>query len=208
MESGKINIKSKEGEFNQNSYVVEYKDSCILIDAGVRYDEIKKITNKPILAVMLTHGHFDHIEYIEEYDRKKIPIYASAYTKNAINDPKLNASYMFGSKVYKVSKINELKDDEIIKIGEFEIKSLSTPGHTRDSVCYLIGDKLFSGDTLFSDSIGRYDFIDSSKQDMLKSLLKLDDLDYLELYPGHGRASNKEEQNQNIKRWITILNRF
>ena len=92
MESGKINIKSKECEFNQNSYVVEYKDSCILIDAGVRYDEIKKITNKPILAVMLTHGHFDHIEYIEEYDRKKIPIYASAYTKNAINDPKLNAS--------------------------------------------------------------------------------------------------------------------
>ena len=72
-----LKVKWKEGELNQNTYVVEQEDGCILIDAGVSIEEIRKITNKPILAVLLTHGHFDHIDYIEEYDELKIPIYAS-----------------------------------------------------------------------------------------------------------------------------------
>ena len=62
-----LKVKWKEGELQQNTYVVEQKDGCILIDAGVPLEEIRKITDKPISAVMLTHAHFDHIEYIEEY---------------------------------------------------------------------------------------------------------------------------------------------
>lgn len=200
-----LKVKWKEGELNQNTYVVEQEDGCILIDAGVSIEEIRKITNKPILAVLLTHGHFDHIDYIEEYDELKIPIYASIYTKKSMLDPNLNVSKMIKSRVYRVSKINELKDNETIKIGKMEVKCLYTPGHSRDSVCYLIGDKLFSGDTLFSVSIGRTDFIDSNNDEMIKSLSRLDNLDYKELYSGHGRVSNKAEQNQNIKQWLNIL---
>ena len=205
MDIDKIKIKWKEGAINQNTYVVEQKDSCILIDAGVSVDEIRKITNKPILAVMLTHSHFDHIDYIEDYDKLKIPIYASLYTKESMLDSNLNVSFMIKPRPYRVSKINELNDNETIKIGEVILKCLYTPGHSRDSVCYLVGDKLFSGDTLFSDSIGRTDFIDSDKNEMIKSLSKLGTIDYKELYPGHGRVSSKAEQNQNIQHWLSIL---
>lgn len=200
-----LKVKWKEGELNQNTYVVEQEDGCILIDAGVSIEEIRKITNKPILAVLLTHGHFDHIDYIEEYDELKIPIYASLYTKKSMLDSNLNVSFMIKPRPYRVSKINELKDNETIKIGKMEVKCLYTPGHSRDSVCYLMGDKLFSGDTLFSVSIGRTDFIDSNNDEMIKSLSRLGTIDYKELYPGHGRVSSKAEQNQNIQHWLSIL---
>lgn len=203
-----LKVKWKEGELQQNTYVVEQKDGCILIDAGVPLEEIRKITDKPISAVMLTHAHFDHIEYIEEYDRLNIPIYASIYAERSMLDPSLNVSNMIRPKVYHVSRIYELKDNETITIGDMTIKCLYTPGHSRDSVCYLIGDKLFSGDTLFSVAIGRTDFPDSNEKDMIDSLSRLDKLEYSELYPGHGRVSNKEEQNQNIKQWLNILKQF
>lgn len=200
-----VKVKWKEGELNQNTYVVENNHCCILIDAGVPISEIKKFINKPIKAIFLTHAHFDHINYIEEYNQENIPIYASIYADKTAKEPKLNVSIMISPKVYKISKINVLKDNETVNIDGIIVKCLYTPGHSLDSVCYLIDDKLFSGDTLFSVAIGRTDFIDSNEKDMLNSLLKLDKLDYRELYPGHGRASNKVEQNQNIQHWLSIL---
>ena len=202
-----LKVQWKEGELNQNTYVVENDKCCILIDAGVSYSKIKSITNKPIKAIFLTHTHFDHIKYIEEYDNKDIKIYGSIDAEKSMQDINLNASYLVNPKSYKISNINKLKDNEIVNIDGINIKCIYTPGHSTDSVCYLIDDMLFSGDTLFSVAIGRTDFVDSSDIEMINSLSKLNNLHYKDLYPGHGRVSNKDEQNLNIKLWLEKLKR-
>ena len=84
-----------------------------------------------------------------------------------------------------------VKDGDIITVGDMQIKVINTPGHTEGGVCYLIEDKLFSGDTLFRESVGRTDLFGGSFEKLLDSvknkLFKLDD--NITVYPGHGPAT-------------------
>ncbi len=201
----KFCVKSKHGLFEQNTYIVESEAGCVLIDAGVPPNDIRMLTNKQILAVFITHSHFDHIYYIEDYDKENIPIYASIYASENMLNERLNVSIMEKPKKYKLSHINNICDGDEVKIADIKVKCISSPGHTLDGMSYLIGDMLFSGDTLFADSIGRTDFSNSNENDMLKSLIKLNNLEYNTLFSGHGRVSNKQEQNQNIPQWISYL---
>jgi glyoxylase-like metal-dependent hydrolase (beta-lactamase superfamily II) len=81
-----IKIKWAENELSQNTHVVEFENSCIVVDAGCPVKKIKEIINKRIKAVFLTHGHFDHIKNIEEYDKLNIQIYASKNINELLND--------------------------------------------------------------------------------------------------------------------------
>jgi len=76
MEINTIKIKWSENQLKQNTHIVEFNDSCIIVDAGCSIENIKEITNKPIISVFITHGHFDHIKEIEAYDKLNVPIYA------------------------------------------------------------------------------------------------------------------------------------
>ena len=86
-----------------------------------------------------------------------------------------------------------------------EIKVIHTKGHSKGGVCYLINDVLFSGDTLFSVAVGRTDLSSGNTKQLIESLKRIQKLDYSTLYSGHGRVSNKEEQNTNIPKWIEAL---
>ena len=74
-----------ENELKQNTYVVVGDSSCVVIDAGCPLAKIREITDKPIEAVFITHGHYDHIEYIEEYDKLGVPIFCCYLTENFLN---------------------------------------------------------------------------------------------------------------------------
>lgn len=203
-----IKIKWAENELSQNTHIVEFENCCVVIDAGCSVEKIKSITNKPIKAVFITHGHFDHILYIEEYDKLNIPIYAYKNILELLEDATKNASLMFGcSKTFKVKNLNIVSDNQDIEIDGYIVKCLYTPGHSVDSMSFIIDNNLFSGDTVFSVAVGRDDLPTSNTQELIKSLKRILNLDYNLLYTGHGRPSEKCEQKTNIPKWIDYLSK-
>lgn len=192
------------GQLKQNTYIVSNDEGCILIDAGCSLEEVRAVCDKPIKAVFLTHGHFDHVLKIEEYDKFGIPLYANEKTQNFFKDYNLNASFV-PECVFSVGNIVPVKDGDEIEVLGMKIKCFETPGHSADSMCFLIKNTLFSGDTVFSVAVGRTDLLSGNIDEQIKSLTKVKELEYETLFSGHGRASTKEEQNTNIDKWINIL---
>lgn len=209
MEVKTIKIKWAENELKQNTHVVEFEDGCIVIDAGCRPEDVKQLTNKPIKAVLLTHAHFDHIKHVQEYDNLRIKVYAHKAILEMLKNETNNASIYFDEPTkYKINNLFLLVDQDDLEIGELNIKCLYTPGHTIDSMCYLINNEyLFTGDTVFSVAVGRTDLPTGNTNELIKSLNRILNLDYKMLLTGHGRPSDKQEQKTNIPKWIEYLNK-
>ncbi len=201
-----VKINYIENEFSQNTYIIEFENECIVVDAGCGVNKVQAKTNKPIKAVLITHGHFDHIKNIEEYNKLNISIYAHKNILELLGDEIKNASRLFNQfHKYSVKTIN-IQDGEEIKVDNHIIKCLHTPGHSIDSTCYLLDNEtLFSGDILFADSFGRYDLPTGNKKELIKSLNKILNLDYKLLLAGHGIPSKKQEQQRNIPKWTDYL---
>lgn len=213
MEIKTIKTNWSKDDLSQNTYIIELEDSCVVVDAGCPIDEVKKATNKDIKSVFITHGHIDHIKYIEDYDSLNIPIYGHANIVQMLEDEDYNASKLFGEgKKYLIKNLQQCKDQQIFNYNDIEIRCIYTPGHTIDGMSYLLLDKqtgkkiLFSGDTLFSVAIGRVDLPTGDEQDLINSLQTINSLDYDILLTGHGRESSKEEQTPKIPKWIRYLN--
>ena len=202
-----LTLNDRKNVIEQNSYLLIDNDICILIDAGISLDELKKYTTK-LDAVLLTHAHYDHILFLNEINGFfNCPIYVSKIDEKALYSSKLNLAIIFG-KVFKfntnLENLKTFEDNEIIKFGNLAITCLLTSGHTAGSSCFLIDNNLFSGDTLFADTVGRTDLPTSSRLEQKSSLKRLDSLNFNNLYPGHGRASTRTEQNENIKFWLSV----
>lgn len=207
MEIKTIKIKWAENELSQNTHIIELESSCILIDAGCSIEKVKEISNKPIKAVFLTHGHFDHIKNVEDYDNLNIPIYAHKAIFEMLFSKTNNVSLMFNQpQTYRINNLYLLEDEDTIEIAGNQIDCLHTPGHSIDSMCYLLnGETLFSGDTVFSVAVGRDDLPTGNINELIKSLNRILNLDYKQLFTGHGRPSDKKEQKTNIPKWIDYL---
>lgn len=195
-----------EGELKQNTHIIINDEGCIVVDAGCSLDQVRAVCDKPIKAVLLTHGHFDHIQYVEEYDRLGIPVYAREYILDMLTDTKKNVSYWHNPETFTINNLKTLKDNDEIILDKHRVKCYHTPGHSIDSMCYLVDERyLFSGDTVFSIAVGRTDLPTGNKDTLIQSLNRLLDLDFVELYTGHGRISTKDEQLTNIPKWIERL---
>ncbi len=194
-----------EGEHAQNTHVIIGENTCVVIDAGSPLMSVKELTDKTIEAVFITHGHFDHVDYIEEYDKLGVPIYASEETLGFLLDEILNVS---GNRIYKIKNLVPLENRDKIESCVGTIECIKTPGHSEDSMCYLLNNEtLFSGDTVFSVTVGRDDFPTGDTNELIKSLIRILNLDYKKLFTGHGRPSDKQEQNENIPKWINYLSK-
>lgn len=204
-----VKIKWAENELSQNTHVVEFENFCLVIDAGCSIEKVKEITEKPIKAVLLTHGHFDHIKNIEEYDKLNIPIYAHKAIFEMLFSKTNNVSLMFNQpQTYRIDNLRVLEDEDFLEIEDNQVECLHTPGHSIDSMCYLLnGETLFSGDTVFSVAVGRDDLPTGNTKDLIKSLNRILNLDYNLLFAGHGRPSDKQEQQTNIPKWIDYLSK-
>ena len=155
----------------------------------------EKIREKGYLpkAILLTHGHFDHAGAAEELaDKYQISIYAHEAEKETLEDPGLNLCGMIGEhKVYHADIF--VKDEEVLNLAGFSIRVFFTPGHTIGGCCYYIADEkiLFSGDTLFQESVGRTDFPRGSASDLIRAIReKLMPLpDDVTVYTGHDEST-------------------
>lgn len=152
---------------------------------------IEKIKEKDVtpVAVLLTHGHFDHASAAKAVaETFGIKIYAEEHEKETLENPSINLSGMAGGQeVYSADCY--VKDGEVLNLAGFEIKALYTPGHTKGGCCYYIEKEqtVFSGDTLFNSSVGRTDFPGGSASVLLRSIEeKLMPMPgQTKVYPGH-----------------------
>ena len=164
----------------------------IIIDPADRADRIEQqiglMEGKPV-AILLTHGHFDHIMATEELRGfYEIPVYAEQHEAEVLRDPRMNLSLMWGT-ACSLEADHYVKEGDVLDLAGLSIHVLHTPGHTQGSCCFYLPEEqvLFSGDTLFYCSYGRIDFPTSSGMAMQNSVQRLlrelpDDVD---VYPGH-----------------------
>lgn len=140
--------------------------------------------------ILLTHGHYDHIGAVnlvkEKYGCKVV---AGKDEMQVLTNPSINCSAYCGIPLAITPDIL-VSDEEVVTVGDLHFQSLFTPGHTEGSLCYILEDHIFSGDTLFQGSCGRTDLATGDWGSILRSLKRLRDLpgDY-SVYPGHGPAT-------------------
>ena len=156
----------------------ENGQECIVIDPGAEAARIRKHAGgRRIAAILLTHGHFDHIGAVGElYDaQSESPrIYIHALDAAMLGDPELNASAgLIGRRVTAPEATDTVKEGDELELAGLKIKVLHTPGHTQGSVCYEIEGELFTGDTLFDYGWGRTDLPGGSDEQMEQSLRRL-----------------------------------
>lgn len=160
-------------------------------DAAAILDYIKQEKIK-VKVILNTHGHSDHIAANDEVrDATGAPLYIHPADMNMLIDPRANLSVFMGEAVTSRPAEYRLEEGDTVRFGTSELKVLHTPGHSPGGVC-LIGDGVvFSGDTLFAESVGRTDFPGGSTEQLIQEikekLMPLPD-DTL-VYPGHGPAT-------------------
>jgi len=192
---------------NAYFYYDEETKHAVLIDPGGDASLLMKFIEDNELnltAILLTHGHFDHIGAVEEVRAKtSAPLCIHELDGDLVLDPNKNLSKPFGlNPPISLMPDKLLKNGEIIAVGNGKLKVIHTPGHTPGGACFYDEENkiLFTGDTLFRASIGRSDFPGSNHQSLInsikKELLALPD-DVL-CYPGHNsETSIKYEKNNN-----------
>lgn len=186
------------GPVQTNCYFAINDDTkeVLIIDPGASAkqlaEKVKEQGLKPV-AILLTHGHFDHILAAEAIrDRYQIPIYACQKEEKTLQDPKINlTAYHMDSYTLKADVY--LTDLQVVELAGFSVQMIETPGHTVGSCCYYLKDEgvLFSGDTVFCGSVGRTDFPEGSTAAIGESLHRLLDAlpDDTEVYPGHDAST-------------------
>jgi len=163
--------KIETGYLEENCYIVSIDNDCLIIDPGDDFDKIKALVgDKNVLAVLVTHYHFDHI--------------------GALKDVK---------KYYNVDVI-DYKSNKNQNVGPFSFEIILTPGHKEDAVTYYFRDEkiMFIGDFIFKGTIGRCDLEGGNINDMMKSLRMIKTYDEeIMLYPGHGENTTLKEELEN-----------
>lgn len=178
------------GPLDVNTYVVSAKgsDSCALIDPGAEDKKVlSAVGDRTVSAVLLTHGHFDHMLYAQHWLDLGAKLYVHELDAPALRSPSLNLSQVVNAQLVLPEADVLLHEGDVVREAGMELAVLHTPGHTPGGVCYQSGNTLFSGDTLFYGSYGRLDLPGGDASEMIASLTRLMQLDGETVaYPGHG----------------------
>lgn len=180
------------GSYQTNCYIIFDEDKkAIIVDPGAQAKDILNAVESEGLKVekiLLTHAHEDHIgALVEIKNALNVPVYMGEHEVSLLEEGLKNLNMLMNEKNEKFKVDYLVKDTEIIKFNDLEIKVIFTPGHTRGGVCYLIDNILFSGDTLFMGSIGRTDFPGGDYETIMDSLMNLMKLpNETIVLPGHG----------------------
>ncbi|NLY43166.1 MAG: MBL fold metallo-hydrolase [Clostridiaceae bacterium] len=186
------------GRLEANCYIVgdETTKEVAVIDPGAEGSKIyKHIEEKgyKVIYIIATHGHVDHIsgiKYIKDKSGAKVVIHKN--DRDALTDSRMNLSIYLGFESVQCPADICIEGGEVLYVGRLKLEFIHTPGHTTGGMCILVDGKLlFSGDTLFEQSIGRTDLPGGNYQQLIKSIKeKLFVMpDDLEVYPGHGEKT-------------------
>lgn len=189
------------GALLTNTYIISSGNQCVIVDPGLGFaraaEEIK--AKYDVVAILLTHGHVDHIDGIRYFN---CPIYIHEAEVPFLYDDRLSLySMMKQTTPYKPGslEIRPVQDRDKLALIGYEFIVLHTPGHTKGSVCYYYSHKLLSGDTLFNGSAGRTDFPTGDRMSLRKSLSAIVAFcdDHVDVYPGHDEKTNIKNERKN-----------
>ena len=191
------------GPVQTNCFFFYQEDSKegIVVDPGDEQEKILRYVREKglkIQAILLTHGHFDHIMAVEALKKEwDVPVYASEEERTVLENPQINLSVQIGKPV-SVSADYYLKDGEELELLGQKIRCILTPGHTSGGMCYYFPKQgiLFSGDTLFQESVGRTDFPTGSMSTLIRSIREklLVLAPATKVCPGHGMMTTIENE--------------
>ena len=188
------------GPLSANCHIVYTFDNekALIIDPGGDFSLIMQklnAINKKPGAVILTHGHFDHIMASADFQAFSTPI-CMHQADEVLVEGSGNLSKYFGLKMKPFSVDNRLIEGDFNICG-FNLRVIETPGHTEGSICVQIENAIFTGDTLFLDSYGRTDFPSGNEKQLISSIKKLFALngDFI-LYSGHGESTTLEMERK------------
>lgn len=177
------------GELGTCCYIVwdDASDACAVIDPGAEPERIRAACDgRRIEAILLTHGHFDHIGGVRELAKDGAEILIHASDAPLLTSAELNASWLIGTHVTAPRATRTVAEGEAVTFGGVTFTVLHTPGHTPGGVCYQTGNWLFTGDTLFHYGYGRTDLPGGSMNQLADSLRRLQPLaQRYEIFPGH-----------------------
>lgn len=193
------------GPIQTNCYMIEDEErNCLIIDPGEEgikiVKEIERRGGAP-LAILLTHGHFDHIGAVDVVrNHFKIPVYIHESERNTLIDPEQNGSTRYpGLPLVRNEKADHLITEEgKMNIGPFTFEVRHTPGHSPGSLSFIFHEDQFAvvGDTLFRESVGRTDLPGGHTETLLSSihnkLLTLEET--FTIYPGHGMPTTTQHE--------------
>ncbi len=182
------------GDINVNCYLIEHHQKCYIIDPGYQKERLIDYVNEhqlEVLGILLTHAHLDHIGAIDAFD---VPVYLHENEFEIITDNVKNGFSFFGKEMpYDLSSIHlvPLHDGQTLALDDLSIEVIHTPGHTVGCVCYKVENDLYTGDTLFKGTVGRWDFPTGHLQTLQQSVVSLIDSqeDNITIHPAHGDSS-------------------
>jgi len=179
------------GVYQTNCYIIyeEASKTCCVLDPGgeaKKVLEFMEIRGLSLDAVLLTHGHFDHVGAVKElHEATGCKVYLC--TEDLSMPAKWTAGELFYTDAYG--------EGDVLNLAGLSIQVLHTPGHTPGSVCLITENAMFSGDTLFAGSCGRTDFVGGSTSQILLSLKRLVELEgNLRVCPGHDRITDLDTE--------------
>lgn len=175
----------KSLEMDQNSYLLINGRDAVLIDCGIdTFKILKETENYNVKYILLTHCHYDHTYSLRELKGQKCVLGSKKLARNIVSQ---KITFLEDSENLEGIIDGIFEDQEVKNLCGIDIKCIYTKGHTDCSVCYLAEGCLFSGDTLFFESVGRWDFETGDFNELKNSIKKLYNLpDETEVYPGHG----------------------
>lgn len=193
------------GVYAVNCYIVYNEEKRgFIVDPGGDSEDIIAFLDKEgidLEFILLTHGHGDHIGAVGDLqDKYELPIVISEKEVELLGDKLMNLSSSIPPyKGFEFKADRLLKDEEEFDFYGSKLKIMETPGHTIGSICIIMDDVIFSGDTLFKSSVGRSDLPTGSHTDIINSVKKLKNLDGdYRVLPGHGAETTLEtERNYN-----------
>ncbi|TDW20360.1 glyoxylase-like metal-dependent hydrolase (beta-lactamase superfamily II) [Breznakia blatticola] len=188
------------GDIQANCYLIWNDNHVLMVDPGGSSRKIAEhiaAENGIVDAILLTHGHFDHIAGVEHFQKLyKCPVYVSEQEKRMLKDPNINGSHRFQNHVVVDVDTKSYQMHE--HIGNFDFEVFEAPGHSEGSVLLIFDDFIISGDVLFQMSVGRTDLATGSSNKMNQTLAKIKMLEknYI-VYPGHGPSTTLDFEKQN-----------
>jgi glyoxylase-like metal-dependent hydrolase (beta-lactamase superfamily II) len=201
----KTMIQFKGNDDLSHVYLICRFDTCVLIDPSHDYESIMHaLENRTLSAILLTHAHQDHVDLIGHFD---VPIYMHQDDAHLLFEDQYNG-YAPKTHSYKRKQLDlrYVKQGDSIPLADHVIEVYHTPGHTKGGLSFLYEQKLFTGDTLFKESVGRHDLYSGNLPELRKSVLTLLSLPTaIKIYPGHDDASTiryEQKNNPYYVKWM------
>ena len=189
--------------YTSNCYLLtdENEKECYIVDPSVSRIEIERKRGRalpPVRTLLLTHAHFDHMLALDAWRKEGVPLAVHGADAPALGDPQKNLfGYFLNQNTTFAPPEIILKEGDVLPCGTEEIRVLHTPGHALGAVCFLAGEILVSGDTLFAGDIGRTDLYGGHEPTLAASLRRLATLpEDTAVYPGHGPATTVSREKK------------